>query len=314
MENTKHIGYMWGLAVALGIGMAVAATPAVASADTGSESGDSSPSSSSDDSGATSSDTSSKKRESSATNDAENSSAGPRSGSESTKDADEEGDEAGRDGGTTSRPASDSAPEKTDPDPETEVDSTDDDSVATPESPASIVSTVIDGVTSPFAPSAPNEPVEPPAASALLTLSRRDVEPGSSTPSTTVDPPAAHVTNGLVVTDSAATSSEEDVSVAAEPDFVSSTRGFFGLFSITSAGDPSDDNYVAVVFKTPIFTIVLTSGTDPEDNLGLGAATIGVDGQTVATFISPFVTFSAGIPIEDPFAELFIDLIRAGII
>jgi hypothetical protein len=313
MENAKHIGCMWAAAVALGIGMAVAATPAVASADKGSESGDSS-SSSSEDSGSTSSEPSSKKSESSATND------GPDNQRRATDTSDAESSTADDEDDS----ASDSAPEKTDP--ETEVDATDDDSAVEPESsttneqpasaprsPASIVSTVINGVLSPFAPSAPDEPVEQPAASALLTLSRRDVEPGSSTPSTAVDPPVAQVTNGLV-TDSAATSSEEDVSVAVEPDFVSSTRGFFGLFSITSAGDPSDNNYVAVVFETPIFTIVLTSGTDPEDNLGFGAPSIGVAGQTVATFILPFVTFSAGIPIEDPFAELFIDLIRAGIV
>jgi hypothetical protein len=60
--------------------------------------------------------------------------------------------------------------------------------------------------------------------------------------------------------------------------------------------------------------MVLTSGTDPEDNLGFGAPSIGVDGQTVLTVITPFGPFSAGIPIEDPFAELFIELIRAGVI
>jgi hypothetical protein len=99
---------------------------------------------------------------------------------------------------------------------------------------------------------------------------------------------------------------------AADPDFISSTHGFFGLFSVTSAADPDDNNYVAFVLRTPFFTNVLTSGTDPEDNLGFGAASIGVAGQTVNTFMSPLLNFSIAIPIEDPFAELFTALVRAG--
>ncbi len=75
MENAKHIGCMWALAVALGVGMAVANTPAVALAapadsGKGSSSGESSPSSSSRHSGSTSSDTPSAKSALSATNDA----------------------------------------------------------------------------------------------------------------------------------------------------------------------------------------------------------------------------------------------------
>ena len=75
MENAKHIGGMWALAVALGVGMAVANTPAVALAapadsGKGSSSGDSSASSSSRNSDSTSSDTSSKKNALSAANDA----------------------------------------------------------------------------------------------------------------------------------------------------------------------------------------------------------------------------------------------------
>ena len=75
MENAKHIGCMWALAVALGVGMAVANSPAVALAapsdsGKGSSSGESSPSSSSRHSGSTSSDTPSAKSALSATNDA----------------------------------------------------------------------------------------------------------------------------------------------------------------------------------------------------------------------------------------------------
>jgi hypothetical protein len=97
----------------------------------------------------------------------------------------------------------------------------------------------------------------------------------------------------------------------ADPGFISSTHGFFGLFSVTSAADP-DDNYVAFVLRTPLFTNVLTSGTDPENNLGLGRASTGAAGHTVNTFIGPFATFSLAIPVEDPFAPLFTELVRAG--
>jgi hypothetical protein len=97
-----------------------------------------------------------------------------------------------------------------------------------------------------------------------------------------------------------------------DPSFISSTHGFFGLFSVTSAADPADNNYVAFVLRTPFFTDVLTSGTDPENNLGLGNASLGVAGHTVNTFISPFGTFAASIPVTDPLAPLFTALVRAG--
>jgi hypothetical protein len=128
--------------------------------------------------------------------------------------------------------------------------------------------------------------------------------PAPASPANPVQPLAELAT--LAVTRRAAASS------AVDPDFVSSTHGFFGLFSVTSAGDPDDNNYVAFVLRTPFFTNVLTSGTDPEDNLGLGAASIGVAGHTVNTFISPLGNFSVAIPVEDPFAALFIALVRAG--
>ncbi|MFG1933015.1 hypothetical protein ACGFK1_20575 [Mycobacterium sp. NPDC048908] len=99
---------------------------------------------------------------------------------------------------------------------------------------------------------------------------------------------------------------------AADPDFITSTHSLFGLFSVTSAADPDDNNYVAIVLRTPLFTDVLTSGTDPQDNLGFGPASVGVAGHTVNTFIGPFLTFSIGIPITDPLAPLFTELVRAG--
>jgi hypothetical protein len=179
----------------------------------------------------------------------------------------------------------------------------------TPTDPPSRVSTLINVDPPAVDKGAPSEPVQELAALTLLAGAGREFEQ-ANTASTTVDPPADPVTNGLVT--ETATSAVE--SSAVDPGFISSTRDFFGLFSITSAGDPDDNNFVAVVFETPLFTIVLTSGTDPEDNLGFGAPSIGVAGHTVATFISPFVTFSAAIPIEDPFAELFIELIRLGLV
>jgi hypothetical protein len=154
-----------------------------------------------------------------------------------------------------------------------------------------LVSTVINAVLSPFANSAPTAPVQSPAAWTLLAFTRREFEQ-TRTPST-------------AVTDAVGTTT-------ADPDFISSTHSLFGLFSVTSAADPDDNHFVAFVLKTPFFTNVLTSGTDPEDNLGFGPASIGVAGQTVNTFMSPFLNFSIAIPIEDPFAELFTELVRLG--
>jgi hypothetical protein len=170
------------------------------------------------------------------------------------------------------------------------------------------VSSLLNAVLSPFAdsaPSAPSSPAQAPGAWTMLAFARREFGQTFSTPSATVNPLAGQVTNGLV-TDTVA-------STAVDPGFISSTRNVFGLFSITSAADPAD-HYVAVVIQTPFFTNVLTSGADPEDNLGFGAASIGLPGQTVNTFISPFSTFSIAIPFPDPFAELFTELIRLGLV
>jgi hypothetical protein len=174
-----------------------------------------------------------------------------------------------------------------------------------------LVSTLINTVLSPFANSAPTAPVQPPAAWTLLAFVRREFEQAFSIPSTTVNPLAGQITNGLV-SDTVGNTREAAIT-AVDPDFISSTRNF-GLFSLTSAADPDDDNFVAVVFSTPFFTDILTSGADPEDNLGFGAAGIGVPGQTVNTFLSPFFNFSFGIPVTDPVAGLFTELIRLGVV
>ncbi|MEB3067999.1 hypothetical protein [[Mycobacterium] vasticus] len=104
--------------------------------------------------------------------------------------------------------------------------------------------------------------------------------------------------------------------MAEDPDFLSHTTDF-GLFTLTSAGDPDDDNYVAVVLQTSMFTDILTSGTDSEDNLGFGAASIGVAGETVNTFIvpdNPALDSTFSLPFTDPLAELFIALIQLGLV
>jgi hypothetical protein len=186
----------------------------------------------------------------------------------------------------------------------------------TPANPLSgLVSTVVSAVLSPFANSARTVPVQSPAAWTLLAFARRDFEQ-ALTPSTIVNPPPRPTTNGLVTDTVGVTSAVASPAAdpAADPGFISSTRNFFGLFSITSAADPDDNHFVAVVIQTPFFTNILTSGADPEDNLGFGAASIGLAGQTVNTFISPFLTFSIAIPVTDPFAELFTALIQLGLV
>jgi hypothetical protein len=159
------------------------------------------------------------------------------------------------------------------------------------DSASHIVSTLIDSVLSPFAPgSAPTAPVQTPAAFALLAFARREFEPST---------PVNHVADTAVSTS------------AVDPDFISSTHTL-GPITITSAADPDDNHYVAFVLSTPLFTNVLTSGTDPEDNLGFGAASIGRAGHTVNTLITPNRTFTFAIPITDPLAPLFTLLVRLG--
>jgi hypothetical protein len=322
MENAKHIGGIWALAVALGLGMAVANSPAVASAKPpDSDKG------ASHDSGSTSSDAPSAKTATSAPSGPDSPHPRPRkphgaaniSGGPDTSTT--AGTDVRRSDRGTSHPASGNTSRKTSPklaainasvaDPTVRDSSLDftrpaaaltaapvplppSSKVITP-SPADpmsrLVSTVINAVLSPFATTAPTAPVQSPAAWTLLAFTRREFDQ-TRTPST-------------AVTDTVGTT-------VADPDFISSTHGFFGLFSVTSAADPDDNHFVAFVLRTPFFTNVLTSGTDPEDNLGFGPASIGVAGQTVNTFMSPFLNFSIAIPIEDPFAELFTELVRMG--
>jgi hypothetical protein len=294
MKNARHIGCIGALAVALGVGLGVANAPAVASAAPGdSDKGSSDESSSRSSGNSRSSDTPSAKGAS--TDDTP--SRDRRTGKTEVSSS------GGRQTGTTTGASESEAKTDDDTARSTAGEPVAATSVVTPapaDPPSRGVSTLINVDPAPNDNDAPPAPVRELAALSLLTGAGREFEQ-SDTASTTVNPPTGQVTT-------------EAASPAADPGFISSTRSFFGLFSITSAGDPDDNNFVAVVFQTPFFTNVLTSGTDPEDNLGFGAASIGVAGQTVNTFISPFVTFSIGIPIEDPFAELFIELIRLGLV
>jgi hypothetical protein len=138
----------------------------------------------------------------------------------------------------------------------------------------------------------------------------RDSSSDSTPAATPVSPTPAAPSPVATTAPTGPTSPTALATAAVDPDFITSTHDFV-LFSTTSAADP-DDGYVAFVLQTPLFTFVLTSGADPEDNLGFGAASIGVDGSTVGTFISPVLDFSIAIPIEDPFAELFTELVRLG--
>jgi hypothetical protein len=324
MENAKHIGCMCAMAVALGVGMAVANTPAVAlaaPADSGAGS--------SRDSGPTSSGKPSAKSASSETNDAPSrhrangSAATTAALTPSISTPSISTSSTGTHGGATPAktkpnpavvtaagagpaaphgsldltrpvaalvaaptPATAAAPVALPP-PASMVNT------PTPADPVSrVVSTLINAAMSPFANSAPTTPVQPPAALAMLAFARREFEPGFSNPSTTVSTPAATTS-------------------AVDPDFITSTHNF-GLFSITSAADPNDNHFVAFAITSPIFTDILTSGADPEGSLGLGAASTGVAGHTVNTFVSPLLNFSIDIPVTDPFAELFTALVALG--
>jgi hypothetical protein len=237
MENAKHIGGMWALAVALGVGLAVASTPAVAVG----APGDSGKGASSE--GSASSEKPSAKGPSSV----------PKPHRRSPKKFDA--------GAMTSSPSAGPAVGK-----------------------------------------------KRGGASSRPAVKTTVVGPSVRDSSTAFTVAATQPSRTAVVT----TTTAPTVSASAsDPDFISSTHNL-GLFSVTSAADPDDNHFVAFTFSTLIFTFVLTSGTDPEDNLGFGAASTGVAGHTVGTVISPFGNFSVGIPVTDPFAELFTSLVRAG--
>lgn len=96
--------------------------------------------------------------------------------------------------------------------------------------------------------------------------------------------------------------------VAGDPDFMSQTSGFGGLFSSTSIADPDDNNFVGTNFVSPLFTAAVTSGHETTLNLGQ-------PGQTILTFqspVAPFLNSSLALPVTDPLAPLFTALLPLG--
>jgi hypothetical protein len=111
----------------------------------------------------------------------------------------------------------------------------------------------------------------------------------------------------------------DDISPGVDTDFITGPLQNFGLFTDQSFADPDDSEFVATVIQSqPLgFTDILTSGADPSDGVGSGAAGIGVAGETVNTFIDPsdpaldpLLSFS--LPFTDPLAQLFTDLLPLG--
>ncbi|MCV7100385.1 PPE family protein [Mycobacterium palustre] len=96
--------------------------------------------------------------------------------------------------------------------------------------------------------------------------------------------------------------------VPGDPDLMSQTTNFGGLFSTTSLADPDDNNFVATNIVSPLFTASATSGFEP--TLGLGAP-----GQTTLTFrspVAPFLNSTLALPVTDPLAPLFTALLPLG--
>jgi len=104
---------------------------------------------------------------------------------------------------------------------------------------------------------------------------------------------------------------QADLTSTSDPDFISNTMNF-GLFTITAAADPDDNEYVALVFSSSFTTDILTSGTDPSDSLGFGKTGIGIPGETVNTLETASSTTTLALPFTDPLAPLFTLLIPLG--
>lgn len=103
----------------------------------------------------------------------------------------------------------------------------------------------------------------------------------------------------------------DDGSPGADTDFISHTDAF-GPFSNIAAADPDDNEYVATVLQSPLGTDILTSGQDPSDSLGFGAAGEGMPGETVNTLETPFFDTSFALPFTDALAPIFTEFIPFG--
>jgi len=129
----------------------------------------------------------------------------------------------------------------------------------------------------------------------------------------------AFLAAGLIplATAASARADGDDISPGADTDFMSGPLQNFGLFTDQSFADPDDTEFVATVIQSQPFgfTDILTSGADPSDGVGFGAAGIGVAGETVNTFIDPSdpaLDFTFTLPFTDPLAELFTALLPFG--
>ncbi len=129
--------------------------------------------------------------------------------------------------------------------------------------------------------------------------------------------PAANADDGGITIADPASFDPASFSPAVDPGFISATDPLLALLGVTDIGaaDPGE-NFEGMILNIPSLGItdVLTSGTDPGDNLAtLGVALpddvgIGMAGVTVNTFtdsMDPALDSSFTIPFTDPLAPLW---------
>ena len=131
----------------------------------------------------------------------------------------------------------------------------------------------------------------------------------------------AFLAAGLIplATAASARADGDDISPGVDTDFMTGPLQTFGMFTDQSFADPDDSEFVATVLQSQQlgFTDILTSGADPSDGVGFGAAGIGEAGETVNTFIDPSdpalaSMLSFELPFTDPLAQIFTDFIQFG--
>jgi hypothetical protein len=140
----------------------------------------------------------------------------------------------------------------------------------------------------------------------------------------------AFLAAGLVpLATSAVARADDDGAPGTDNDFMVGPLQNFGIFTDQSFADPDDNEYLGMIIQgpmsngDPLFTEVVTSGTDPSDSLasffagsGVPADTgIGTANETIFTLVDPSdpaldSTFT--IPFSDPFAEIFTALLPLG--
>jgi hypothetical protein len=137
---------------------------------------------------------------------------------------------------------------------------------------------------------------------------------------------AGVIAAGLIplVTVASARADGDDISPAADPNFITATDPLLALIGVTEIGaDDPGENFEGNILDIPSLGItdVLTSGNDPSDMLaGLGVTLpddtgVGVAGVTVNTFVDtmdPALDGSFTIPFTDPLSGLWEILIANG--